>query len=206
MNIKIMLKSWVIVVAIILLSTHVGQAQKFSASVLLGSNFAQIDGDDLAGFNKLGFTAGLLTEYPLTKSRTLSIELLYNQTGSKSALTFGKAPGVEFIALSYIDIPILFRINDWEIEETYYKVFAEGGLSFGRLFNTEVANSFFTGLDNDFTKNRIAFALGAGFRFNNRLGITGRYTRSINSLYKNERLLARSLFGYFLTFRLEYKL
>ena len=201
-----MLKHLFTLAVTILIISSEGHAQRFGASLLLGSNFAQIDGDDLAGFNKLGISAGILTEYTLKKSRILSVELLYNQTGSKSALSIGKAPGVEYIALSYIDIPVLFRINDWEIEETYFKVFAEGGLSFGRLFNTDVQNSFFTGLDNDFTKNRVAFALGAGFRFNERIGITGRYTRSINSLYKNDNLLARSLFGYFLTFRIEYKL
>jgi len=180
--------------------------QRFSASLLLGSNFAQIDGDDLAGFNKLGLSAGILTEYEIKSNRILSIEILYNQTGSKSALTFGQSPGVEYVALSYIDIPVMFRINDWEIDESYYKVFAEAGLSISRLFNTEIENSFFKGLEDDFTKTKIGFALGAGYRINNHLGITGRYSRSINSLYKNEPLLARSLRGYFLTFRLEYKL
>jgi len=180
--------------------------QRFSASVLLGSNFAQIDGDDLAGFNKLGLSAGILTEYEIKSNRILSIEILYNQTGSKSALSFGKAPGVEYIALSYVDIPVMFRLNDWEIEDRFYKVFAEAGLSLGRLFNSELQNSFFTGLEEDFTKTKLSFALGAGFRINKQLGITGRYTRSINSLYKNDPLLVRNLYGYFLTFRLEYKL
>jgi len=180
--------------------------QRFSASVLLGSNFAQIDGDDLAGFSKLGISAGILTEYELRPGRTLGIEMLYNQTGSKSALSFGQAPGIEYIALSYVDIPITLRINDWEIDERYYKVFAEAGLSIGRLFNTVVENSFFQDLEDDFSKTKIGFALGAGYRLTEHIAITGRYSRSINSLYKNEALLTRSLFGYFLTFRLEYKL
>lgn len=181
-------------------------AQRFSASVLLGSNFAQIDGDDLAGFNKLGISAGILTEYELKPHMKFSVELLFNQTGSKSALSFGKAPGVEFIQTSYIDIPIIFRLNDWKINDEFYKVFLDGGLSLGRLFSTEAQNSFFTGLDTDFTKTNLAFCLGGGIRFSKQLGITGRFTRSINSLYTNDNFLARSLFGYFLTFRFEYKL
>lgn len=186
--------------------SHEILSQRFSSSVILGANFAQIDGDDFAGFNKLGLSAGLLSEYELKKSRTINIELLFNQAGSKSTLSFGLAPGVELIRLNYIDIPILFRINDWEIEERFFKVYAEGGLNVGRLFNTKIENSFFNGLENDFTKTSIGFVLGGGIRITKNLAFTGRYSRSINSLYKNQTLLARSLFGYFLTFRLEYKL
>jgi len=188
------------------LVTYELSAQRFTASIILGSNFAQIDGDDLAGFSKLGLSAGFLTHYELKKNRSINIELLYNQSGSKSALSFGKSPGIEFIGLNYIDIPILFRIYDWEIEERFYKVFAEGGISIGRLFNAQFQNSFFTEFQDDFTKTSIALAGGVGFRFTERVGFTSRYTRAVNSLYKNEAILQRRLFGYFLTFRLEYKL
>ena len=205
-NMNRMCRQVILILALCVISYSSSYAQRFSASVLVGSNFAQIDGDDLAGFNKLGLSAGILTEYEIKSNRILTVELLYNQTGSKSALSFGRAPGVEYIALSYVDIPVLFRINDWEIDDTYHKVFIEAGLSLGRLINAEVDNSFFEGLETDFTKTKLNFALGGGLRFNRHLGFNVRYSRSINSLYENERLLARSLFGYFLTFRLEYKL
>lgn len=180
--------------------------QRFSASVILGSNFAQIDGDDFAGFDKLGISAGLLTSYELKKNRKINIELLYNQTGSNSSLRLGSTPGVETIHLNYIDIPVLFRLYDWEIEDRYYKVYVEGGLKFGRLVSTKLESSFFEGFQDDFSKTSLGFELGAGYKFTKRLAFTGRYTRDINSLYKNEVILQRSLFGYFLTFRFEYKL
>lgn len=180
--------------------------QRFSASIVAGSNFAQIDGDDFAGFNKLGLSAGILSEYELKKGRTLNIELLFNQTGSKSTLTFGTPPGVELINLNYIDLPILMRINDWEIEDRFYKVYLDGGLRLARLFSTKFQNSFFSDFENDFTKTSLGLVIGGGIRFTNQLGFTARYTRSVNSLYKNQVILERSLFGYFLTFRLEYKL
>lgn len=180
--------------------------QRFSASALLGTNFAQIDGDDFAGFDKLGLSAGLLTTYELKKNRTLNIEILYNQSGSNSSLRLGTTPGVETIHLNYIDIPVLLRLYDWEIEDRYYKVYVEGGLKFGRLVSTRLESSFFEGFQDDFTKTSLGFTIGAGYKFTKRLAFTGRYTRDINSLYRNEVILQRSLFGYFLTFRLEYKL
>ena len=35
------------------------QAQEFGAALLIGSNFSQVDGDQLGGYNKVGLNAGL---------------------------------------------------------------------------------------------------------------------------------------------------
>lgn len=181
-------------------------AQRFGANLLLGANAAQINGDDLAGYNKVGLTGGIRTDYYLKPNMSLAFELLYSERGSQSELKLGATSNILKIKLNYIEVPVMFVIHDWYIEDPgYYKVKAEAGFSYGNLFNRSSINSFFEENLEDFNSNDFSFLIGATFKINKNIGFTTRYTRSMNRLYGNE-FLVRDLFGYFLTFRFEYYL
>ena len=59
-------------------------AQRFIGSVIAGVNFAQIEGDDVHGFYKVGFNGGLGLTVPVNRKQTwqVSIEMLYSMKGS----------------------------------------------------------------------------------------------------------------------------
>jgi len=188
------------------LSAGYSYSQAFKAKAVLGFNAAQIDGDDLAGFNKLGITGGLGVGYFLQEKLKLSTELLYSQRGSRSSLSIGNPQEVVSIQLDYVELPLILSFHDWYIEDGFYKVKAEAGLSLAYLFNTDSNNSFFDDDLSKFNSTDLSFLAGISYRFSQSIGISARYTRTINTLYNDPTILARALRGYFVTFRLEYYL
>jgi len=58
-------------------------AQRFHFGGSMAILASQVDGDNLKGFNKFGFNAGLLSGYSLNTSNWLVVELQYSTFGSK---------------------------------------------------------------------------------------------------------------------------
>lgn len=185
---------------------HNTDAQRgFRAFTTLGLNFAQIDGDDLYGYNKLGLSGGLGINYAIKPKLDLGMELLYSQRGSSTQLSLGSNPLDQEINLDYIEVPLYLVINDWyQTEGNYHKVRAETGLSIGTLISSSSNNSFFDDRLENFSSFDVGFVLGLGIRINEHIGVSGRYTRSFTRLYRDSQTLVRSLVGYFFTFRIEY--
>ena len=67
-----------------LFSVQQVSAQRFIGSIIAGANFAQIEGDDVHGFYKVGFNGGLGLTLPVNRKQTwqVSIEMLYSMKGS----------------------------------------------------------------------------------------------------------------------------
>ncbi|MFA6824888.1 MAG: hypothetical protein WCR38_04685, partial [Bacteroidales bacterium] len=62
-------------------------AQIFKGMVIAGANFAQMNGDQTYGFNKIGLNAGAGVMAPLNEKRNflMSLEVLYNELGAKES-------------------------------------------------------------------------------------------------------------------------
>jgi len=190
-----------------------GQESIFGLRAIAGINASQIRGDELAGFDKVGLTAGLRSTVQLRGRAGLSIEMLYSERGSRPNIFNDVVDPDINVTLRYLDVPVYFTISDWEDSEAgYFKAFAAAGLSYGRLieystfdhFNPDEAN-----LDNlarEFSKNDFAWLFGFGLRLSPRFAISARYTRSISLLLNapKKELQANSLRVFFLSFRGEY--
>lgn len=87
--------------------------QLFRPFISAGFNAAQVDGDDLAGFNKFGFIGGIGTFIMLPKNVSVGMELLYSQKGSRSTK---RNPHPEFnkfkLKLNYIELPLMLSYHD----------------------------------------------------------------------------------------------
>jgi len=85
-------------------------AQEFKGILIIGATAAQIDGDDLGGFDKAGFQIGGGVSFPLSEKVALQPEILFSQKGSKSRRN---EPFFNW-QLNYIDMPLLikYRINE----------------------------------------------------------------------------------------------
>src|SRR5690349_18221458 len=88
-------------------------AQRFSAALVGGLNASQIDGDELAGFDKLGLTGGIKAMMSLGKRWEANVEFLYSERGSQPDLFNPEYdPDIE-ISLKYAELPVYISIGDW---------------------------------------------------------------------------------------------
>ena len=189
-------------------------AQRFNAGFVLGLNASQIDGDNAAGYNKLGLSAGVRATTYLTDKADLSFDILYSQRGSQSEFNLG-ANFIPFkIKVNYIEVPILFNYKDWLVEGeddvSYYKITISGGVAYSRLFQTEIDDGAPTSslipLQDFFKKNDVSLVIGAAFNITEHIGVMVRWTRSVTPIYRagDSVINAPSFVGKFLTFHTFY--
>jgi len=192
--------------AILLLTTITdAQAQRFKGTAVLGLNLAQIDGDNLYGYNKLGLHGGFKLDYPLASKLDLSLEMLFSGRGSTAGFGFGSTTS-EYTSLQYLDLPIMLSIKDWFIaEKGYYKVSAHGGLGLAYLFSVTTANDQYQASLDKFNSIDFSYFFGITYRFNKRLGITIRHTRAFTKLRSaTDPVVEYNDVSYFATVRTEF--
>jgi hypothetical protein len=189
------------------------QESIFGLHAVVGFNASQIRGDELAGFDKVGLTAGLRSTVELKGNAALSVEMLYSERGSRPNIFSDLGDPDINVTLRYLDLPVYFTYGDWkDPEHGYHKAYAAAGLSYGRLiqystfdhFNPEDAS--LDVLSQYFNKNDFSWLLGFGLRLSPHFAISARYTRSITLLLNapKEELQTNSLRVFFLSFRGEY--
>lgn len=152
----------------------------FDAGAVIGFNASQVDGDNLAGFNKIGLNAGATAHINLDEHWSVSFELLYSQKGSRSATN---SSSNYKLTLNYAEVPVLINFNDKS-----RMMFHVGG-AYGRLFSlTELINGI-ENLNNDdaFEKSEISYILGATVLMGKtkHFGLNIRYQGSITSIGKS---------------------
>ncbi|HJW30872.1 MAG TPA: porin family protein [Saprospiraceae bacterium] len=188
-------------------------AQRFSAALTAGFNASQIDGDDLAGFDKVGLTGGVKAIMLFSTPVTLNMEFLYSERGSRPDVFNPQYDPDVKITLKYAELPVYISYGDWWQEQgKYYKVGIYGGFSYGRLITARTFDYYHSSdqsydlLVPYFNNNDISWLMGLNYRMSQHWGITGRYTRGITPLLSpaKHNLATKRLLSYFLTFRLEY--
>lgn len=179
-----------ILLSVFLISFAMGaNAQIFKGMVMVGANLAQMNGDQVYGFNRVGLNAGVGVMAPLNKERNflMSMELLYNELGAKER----QDPFKYNTKLQYISIPVMAHYED-----------RRGGLTFGvgvqysRLFQINedwgLPDTAIQYMDRpilstlpDFKRDDISFILDFRFRIWERLKFNFRYQYSIIPIREN---------------------
>ncbi|NJN35509.1 MAG: PorT family protein [Saprospiraceae bacterium] len=184
---------------------------RFRGGFVAGLNMAQLDGDNAAGYHKIGLSTGIRATIELGGRWEISTDILFSQRGSRT--TLNESFILRKSTLNYLEVPVLLNLRDWlrttEAGETYYKVHLSVGLSYGRLFSETVSPNFtHAGVENLFAKNDLSGVFGVGYFFNRNWGATARIAKSLNFLFdpsqhlddKLARILP-SLRGHFITFQ-----
>jgi hypothetical protein len=152
------------------------QQRTFEGGIVAGFNMAQIDGDLLYGFNKLGINAGLRANALLSERWHLGVELLFSQQGATRSNKDNPASPFDRIHLNYVEAPVLLCFREWKIE-------ASGGLSYSRLINYKITDA----VGDDATaqiplkENNVSLLLGATFFVQENFGINAYWSRSLNN-------------------------
>lgn len=194
-------------------------SQGFEAQLIGGISAAQIRGDEIAGFNKVGIESGIRASYPIRYNMDLGLELLYSERGSRSNETETNNIGGDqlLFKFNYFSIPIMFSIKDWlydaENKLSYYRIAAEAGVSYGRLLKSGVEGPLGPVNDPEFidalNQSDVSWILGASYQINYRFGARFRYNRSLTKVFKaadNPNINYGDLLPFHLSLHLTYKL
>jgi len=186
----------------LMISTLAAQ-RGFDLSLVAGLNAAQIAGDQLAGFDKLGINAGLKVGYRLPSNMDISLEMLFSQKGSIAKRSLGiNRMNTTF---SYIDFPVYVTYNDWyQDDDDYFKVGIHGGFSYSYLLGRRVNNQRIINTD-DLRNFDVMALLGIHYSFTENWTLMVRYSNSFIRIYQNPNLPeARGWVNYHWTVRADY--
>ena len=182
-----------------------GLPKEIRSTLLIGSNFSQLDGDRLSGFDKLGIRAGMNIAFPLTTKRAGSISLLYDQKGSSSSLF--NTGFRQYIALDYISLPLSMHWYSWWYDELKgYKINIYGSLVPSRLITTRSNQQNFDNATDRFKKWDISLALGVGYLVGRHSSIHLRIERSLLKIYEVPNATISGLQSYLVTVQFAYLL
>lgn len=159
-------------------------AQSFRAGLNTGLVASEINGTTVSGhFRKVGMSLGLLVNREISKKDLFQLELNFIQKGS---FTPGDSlgNGRSKIALSYIEIPVLFRhkIHFIKNGRSINRVDLEAGGSYGRMFSYYTVNETNTILHqskNLLNYNDISFLVGFDVNITPNFVFNVRYSNSV---------------------------
>ena len=111
--------------------------QQIRGGIIAGVSPSQVSGDRLSGFNKVGFTGGVLAKTSLSNKVDVEIELLYIQKGSRKPIDPDNNDYEQYLLeLNYVEVPLIFQ---------YYfneKWTFDAGLSYGRLIMSRESDEY----------------------------------------------------------------
>ena len=211
------MKIWIKTISLIfilLITNHLQAQSRFGGGIVAGFNASQMDGDQAAGFSKVGANIGLQATVQLNETGKwlLTTNMLYSQRGARS--TQNDAGPIRSASLNYLEVPVTISYRDWKVTDKngadFYKVYFTAGLSYGRLFSYKISENFThpKSVWVFFEINDIAFTGGLYYYINRNWGFNWRYTRSANFLFnpkQHTENIALSSYNalqvYFLTFQ-----
>jgi hypothetical protein len=167
------------------------EIRTFFGGVILGANASQISGDGITGFRKFGINGGAMTYIKLSENIALSMEMLYNEKGSRYVKgldplllnTKGKIYKEYKITLPYAEIPVLLNIFD------HRKSNAGLGISYGQLFNNkEIVDSAQLSAVYPMRKSDINLILNGTLMLNSHWGINLRFNYSLLNIRKTPNI------------------
>jgi hypothetical protein len=158
-------------------------AQHFKGGVLAGINASQVDGDNQAGYNKLGVMAGAFVIYPVSANFDFQLEMKYMGKGAKKKTTANDLSQYTS-SLNYIDIPVLLRLN------TKIKLGWEMGLSFNYLFSSSEKDEYGNlpaESSMDFKPFELSYLIGVKYDLTTNWSAGLRYSYSLLSIVNDSR-------------------
>lgn len=172
---------------VMLLGAKMATAQLFNAGLIAGATFCQVDGDTYAGYHKLGWTAGVYANLPVSEHFAMQMELKYTQMGAHSSAEEWELGDSYNLVLHYAEIPLMV-LYDFGHFTVYGKsldfLMLEAGLSFDFLLKHYGELDAIT---QDWKMNFFSISGNFGMHFDitRHLGIGARMMYSITPIQTN---------------------
>ncbi len=169
----------------------------FFGGFIIGANFAQVDGDNFAGYRKIGLNGGAIVHTRLFEQATISMELLYSEKGSIAGKN--QLPAVYGNSGTLItEYDILLRTAEIPVNFNYFfsdqKSILYAGFSYAQLVD---ARASLNGTPTDdlypFKKYDVALNLGGSYKLWKKLYLNFRFQNSLlNIREKHDPRVERS--------------
>lgn len=151
-------------------------SQNIGYQMLVGSNFCQIDGDQMGGYNKLGFRLGFGSFINTPKGDEIGLEITFCQKGSRTANNPDNPP--PFIVrynYNYLEVPLYYekKLKNFGLRFALapaYLVSARADLGGGFTDQTNVRKLELSGI------------IGPSYKLNDNLSFYAHYQYSIASI------------------------
>lgn len=157
----------------------------FRAAVIVGFNASQVDGDDLAGYRKIGLNAGGAAFILLPKNFSVNFEILYSQKGARASNNQLTNDVLKKLSLDYVDVPVLINYHDKDKEGNDVAIFGIGVI-LNSLVRTKFEDIYGT-LSPDteiYERFGVEAAANVTFIFAKKFGINLRFAYSLNNIAK----------------------
>lgn len=170
----------------LLLAQNKEEEGRFTATIIAGAAFTQIDGDEDGSYSKVGFIGGARGGVVFGPRMELATEILFSQKGSYIQ-NIDKT-----YHLDYVEIPVMFYYKDWKAKDAnsdreYMRVAIGAGFSYSRLLNARVRQfgrvlSDEPGYVDPFLKNDFMMVIDGNVFFLRNWGIGIRWSRSLATI------------------------
>jgi len=167
-------------------SYYIEDPRTFYAGVLVGGNFSQVDGDNYAGYHKVGLNVGGIVYTHLAEHLAVSLEILFSQKGAKGNQEQMANANAFMInkyqtTLNYAEIPI--QLCYFDKRRSHFG----GGLSYSQLISVkETATTTPTYTDDfekyPFKKSDLNFVIGGNLHLWKGLFFNLRFQYSLISI------------------------
>ena len=157
------------------------QAQNFGGGLIAGIATSQVSGDQLGGFNKVGFLVGAFTNKSISPLLSIQMEMTYIQKGSNNPKM--NENSISDISLSYVEIPLLLKYqqsNTIAIEggiETAFLISSSDNDIYGKISATN---------RREFNTTDIGVFIGLDYSISPRLILNSRISNSIIPIRAHE--------------------
>ena len=189
---------WSMLVLLLVIVGHSALAQKFHFGINAAGIASQVDGDELNGFNKFGFRAGLLGGYSFTDAHWLVVELQYAEYGSRK-----RNEDVEMnfeVDMGSINVLAAYSWRFGDSWDGYRKFRLLFGPQYNRILNGSGPNITTDALRSGYISLHGAFS----YVINEALLVDLSYTHSINNVLKEPMAMTDNLVPYYLSLGLNY--
>jgi len=141
----------------------------------LGLSSSQISGDQLAGFNQIGFTAGTGMRIGYNEVWTPHLEILFTQKGSRKNARPDEGDYESYLLrLNYVELPIFM---DFVTGKTGFHFGVSPAYLIG--IREENQNGEIQGLGREFKAFDLEGLIGIQYRFHPRWELVTRYNQSV---------------------------
>lgn len=165
------------------------RAQLFEAQTQIGFSMNQIDGDESAGFSKLGFHIGVVLESSVSRTLFFQTGTNYFGKGSKTNSADPTSASLYRTHLDYVELPFLLRL---QLTEKFSFV---GGFGVSYLFRAHLFENGYELLPSTYAFKNFDFSyqLGATYLISERWAFKTAIHRSIISIRKDKTWINYSL-------------
>jgi hypothetical protein len=150
----------------------------FRGYIAAGLNAAQIEGDGMGGYTKLGANAGVGTFIMFKETFSASIEIAYSMRGAQSKFTNNNPFTFQRYSTDYIQLPVLLNYHNEK-----FGIFG-GGFTLGRLVRTNFYNPISGFSELRVTPWDLAMTLGYTYVFAEKFGLNFNFNYSLSNNLK----------------------